>query len=107
MESDSDVDDPSLPRHLRAGTPSRKLKLRNELLPKEMRSHHVQQQFRDESCYKPEYKNWLSSVLGKPLRAKCVVCNTDFLAELTVVKNHAKGVKLIKNLKSVPKVGIN
>jgi len=56
---------------------------------------------------KPEYKSWLTSVKGKPLKAKFKDCNSEFLSELTVIKNHGKGTKHFQNLKSSTKVSID
>lgn len=106
-DSDSDPDDPQMVKRLkRESTPVKKLSIRHEL-PKEKRSHHAKQHFRNEWCEKPEYKSWLTSVKGNPLKAKCKVCNSEFLSELTVIKNHGKGTKHLQNLKSSTKVSID
>jgi len=97
-DNDSDPDDPQIVKRLkRESTLVKKLSIRHEL-PKENRSHHAIQNFRNKWYEKHEYKKWLTSVEDKPLKAKCKVCNTEFLAELTVIKNHGnKAFTLFKN----------
>ena len=48
----------------------------------------------------PAFKPWLQEVFNDPLRAKCRVCNVVMVAELTVIKNHAKGKKHCSYLKT-------
>ncbi|XP_050311331.1 E3 SUMO-protein ligase KIAA1586-like [Anthonomus grandis grandis] len=47
------------------------------------------------------YKAWLKPVKDNPLRARCITCNTDFQADITVIKNHGKGVKHMKLVKGL------
>ncbi|XP_074042032.1 uncharacterized protein [Leptinotarsa decemlineata] len=48
-----------------------------------------------------DFKGWLKSVEGKSSRVKCIVCDTEFQADITVLKNHSKEVKHLKNVKKI------
>ncbi|CAH1107030.1 unnamed protein product [Psylliodes chrysocephalus] len=56
--------------------------------------------------YKTEWENtlkgWLKPIKENSLRAKCIACNTEFQADITIIKNHNKSSK---HLKSVKKLG--
>ncbi|KAI4461478.1 hat family dimerization domaincontaining protein-related [Holotrichia oblita] len=34
-------------------------------------------------------------------RAKCIACETEFQADITVLRNHSKGAKHLKNVKKI------
>ena len=53
---------------------------------------HRQQRYRKEWEADPAFKSWLQGVTD-PLKAKCRVCNVVMTAELTFIKDHAKGKK--------------
>ncbi|KAK7070443.1 hypothetical protein SK128_014345 [Halocaridina rubra] len=53
---------------------------------------HQKQHYREEWEDDPAFKPWLEGV-SDPFRAKCRVCNVVMVAELTVIKNHARGKK--------------
>lgn len=73
-------------------TPTFKRKYRNELEKNEKGKHRFQK-FRDSWMSRPEFKKWLRPDATNPFKAQCSKCNINFTAELTVIKNHAKGKK--------------
>ncbi|CAI6352736.1 unnamed protein product [Macrosiphum euphorbiae] len=73
-------------------TPTYKRKRRNELDKDEKCKHRIQK-FRLAWTSQPEFKTWLRPDLDNPNKAHCIKCNISFTAELTVIKNHAKGKK--------------
>lgn len=48
----------------------------------------VRRKFRDAWMDKDDYREWLRRVEDIPNKAKCVVCNVDFAAEITSIKRH-------------------
>lgn len=61
--------------------------------PKPSSSTHRSQKYRKEWESLPDFKPWLKGVPEDLLKARCKLCNATMLAELTVLKNHAKGKK--------------
>ncbi|CAH1972908.1 unnamed protein product [Acanthoscelides obtectus] len=57
------------------------------------------QKYRCEWESNPHFKGWLKAVKEKPTRAKCIACDSEIQADLTVLKNHSKGAKHLKNVK--------
>ncbi|CAH2000788.1 unnamed protein product [Acanthoscelides obtectus] len=60
------------------------------------------QKYRCEWESNPHFKGWLKAVKEKPTRAKCA-CDSEIQADLTVLKNHRKGAKHLKNVKVIVK----
>ncbi|XP_025205739.1 uncharacterized protein LOC112602039 [Melanaphis sacchari] len=83
-------------------TPTKKRKIRGELSKGE-RPKHREQKYRPEWELKPSYKDWLRKVKGDNMKAKCIKCNTTFVSELVVIKNHALGKKHKINVSNTPK----
>lgn len=81
-------------------TPTYKRKRRGEL-SKEERPKHREQKYRPEWELKPSFKDWLRKVEGDNM--KCIKCNTTFVSELVVIKNHALGKKHKINVTNTPK----
>ena len=69
--------------------------------PSKAERHH-QQRYRKEWEADPAFNPWLQEVSNDPLKAKCRVCNVVMVAELTVMKNHAKRKKHASYFKNVP-----
>eukprot|EP00102_Acyrthosiphon_pisum_P027933 XP_016665143.1 PREDICTED: uncharacterized protein LOC107885896 [Acyrthosiphon pisum] len=65
------------------------VKKRRGELSKEERPKHREQKYRPEWELKPSFKDWLRKVEGDNMKAKCIKCNTTFVSELVVIKNHA------------------
>ncbi|KAK4316440.1 hypothetical protein Pmani_012404 [Petrolisthes manimaculis] len=61
---------------------------------------HRQQRYRQEWERNPAFKPWLTGTQDQH-KAKCLFCNIAMVAELTVIKNHAKGKKHCSHLKVV------
>ncbi|KAK4329212.1 hypothetical protein Pmani_000440 [Petrolisthes manimaculis] len=61
---------------------------------------HRQQRYRQEWERNPAFKPWLTGTQDQH-KAKCLFCNITMVAELTVIKNHAKGKKHCSHLKVV------
>lgn len=61
--------------------------------PKKRKLIHRQQKFRNEWLTDNDLKNWLARVPNNIYRARCIMCNVEFTAEVTVIKNHKKGSK--------------
>jgi len=59
---------------------------------KKKRTLHRRQKFRNEWLSLPELKNWLMPDKD-PFKAACKQCRSTMVAELTNLKNHAKGTK--------------
>jgi len=74
-------------------TPKKKRLQRGGDALKSEKQGHRDQKFRDEWCLKSQYKYWLKPVSNDVFRAKCSMCNKDFRADISVIKNHANGSK--------------
>ncbi|CAH1974503.1 unnamed protein product [Acanthoscelides obtectus] len=61
------------------------------------------QKYRCEWESNPHFKGWLKAVKEKPTRAKCIACDSEIQADLTVLKSHSKGAKHLKNVKVIVK----
>ncbi|XP_017777694.1 PREDICTED: uncharacterized protein LOC108563513 [Nicrophorus vespilloides] len=59
-------------------------------------------------CFKKEwlqiddFKNWLTPAPENNYVARCRACKVEFPADLSIIKQHAKGVKHSKKMKAIP-----
>jgi len=74
-------------------TPKKKRLQRGGDALKSEKQGHRDQKFRDEWCLNSQYKYWLKPDSNDVFRAKCSMCNKDFRADISVIKNHANGSK--------------
>lgn len=59
----------------------------------ENKTKHRPQTYRKEWEKDPNFKGWLKPVDGVGTEVFCRCCNTEMMAEITVIKNHAKSKK--------------
>lgn len=82
----------------RCSTPTKKLKIRGEI-----------RQNRHKQVYRTEWEakyTWLKAEKNSG-KAKCIICKETFVSDLTVIKNHEKSKKHLKNsacVKDQPKI---
>lgn len=67
---------------------------RDEVANFQKKKNHYKQLFRPEWMENDDYRMWLKPTDDKS-RAYCSLCKKDFVAELTVIKNHASGKKTL------------
>lgn len=77
-------------------TPKKKRSLRNEL-SKQEKEKHRKQKYRDEWESNKAYKGWLKSERDNPFKAKCIICNVNFVSELSCIKKHCNSSNHIKS----------
>ncbi|CAH1736808.1 unnamed protein product [Aphis gossypii] len=62
--------------------------------PRKLRKiQHRAQKFRKEWCSLPDFKDWLIPDENDIFKAKCSLCKSSMVAELSNIKNHGKGIK--------------
>ncbi|KAF0696484.1 Uncharacterized protein FWK35_00036827, partial [Aphis craccivora] len=88
---------------LRDRTPEKTKRLRNEG-SKSHNKTHKKQKFRSEWMDQQDFKDWLTPVIGEPLRAKCKICVIELTAELTVLKKHKISQKHKLSARSIKNV---
>ncbi|XP_008182864.1 uncharacterized protein LOC103309369 [Acyrthosiphon pisum] len=54
---------------------------------------HRAQKFRREWCSSADFKDWLIPDENDVFKAKCSLCKSSMIAELSNIKNHGKGIK--------------
>lgn len=57
------------------------------------KNQHRAQKFRREWCSSADFKDWLIPDENDIFRAKCSLCKSSMIAELSNIKNHGKGIK--------------
>lgn len=102
MGLSSDEDNPMSERSSNLTPKKKRLQRGGDALKSEKQGHR-DQKFRSEWCLNSKFKYWLKSVIDDVFRAKYSICNKDFRADISVIKNHASGSKyqlMIRNAKS-------
>ena len=62
------------------------------------RRRHYKQLYRSQWQRMPLFAGWLRPVRHDLRKARCLACKSTMVAEITVIKNHAKGKRHLKNL---------
>ncbi|GLV37563.1 hypothetical protein CBL_20375 [Carabus blaptoides fortunei] len=74
---------------------------------KKVKTCHRLQKFKNSWLEKPEFKVWLRPVANNKYKGKCVLCNSEFVSELSTVKKHLNSLKHKNNIKAKKVCGTN
>ena len=77
-------------------SPKKHIEVTFETSPENGPKKRRQQNYR--AAWEKEYGAWLRCVPNNPRKAKCIVCPKVMVADVTVLKNHAKGKRHIRKL---------